>query len=99
MSYRLTVLKPDGTRVETFHDKSPGLEVLQKAVGGYIETIPLFTKFEGRRCTVYGNEEGKLKRQPVNVAATELWRDQPQTKGRPLGDVLVGDIIIVEKWS
>lgn len=99
MSYRLTVLKPDGSRVETFHDKSPGLEVLQKAVGGYIETIPLFTKFEGRRCTVYGNEEGKLKEAPFNLPATKLWQNQPQTKRHPLGDVLVGDIAIVEKWS
>jgi len=69
---------PDLPAPETFtFIAAPSLDFLQKAVGGYIERVPLFNRILIDRkvtyCVVYCNEESKLKRQPVNRNATRLW--------------------------
>ena len=76
MAYRIYILKSDGTRMVTEQPKAPELEQLQAAVGGYIETIPYFTKFEGlKRGRAYCNEEGLVKGLPFNRDATKAWRE------------------------
>lgn len=53
------------------------LEALQRAVGGYIETVTI-----AEDCCLIVDEEGLLKGKPINHLASRL--------GRPLvGDVLV----------
>jgi hypothetical protein len=84
--------------------KSPTLEFLQGAVGGFIEAVPLFNtieyKDERRRCVVYCNEEGKLKGLPYNSRATFLWNEALPPpglidKGGAMADVLVGPIVVL----
>ena len=53
------------------------LEALQKAVGGYIETVTIASD-----CCLIVDEEGRLKDKPLNITASRF--------GLPLvGDVLV----------
>jgi hypothetical protein len=80
---------------------APRLEALQAGIGGgNIETVPHFTRHLGKPCVAFCDEDGKGKRLPYNVRATELWYGQiPDTFWRgdtkwPL-DVLVGPIVIV----
>lgn len=58
--------------------------------------MPLFTHVEVNgerlRCVAFCNEEGKLHGLPLNSVATRMWQTQV---GRPLDDVLVGDILLV----
>lgn len=59
----------------------------QAVVGGWIEAVAL----RQPRATMYLDEEGKLKGQPVNRIATMLaWQH-----GHPTGDQIVGDCLIV----
>lgn len=82
--------KPPVSPKITVMEAEPTLHEMQVAVGGYIEVIPGFTRYNGKKCAAICNEEGKLKRLEVNVPATELWREQCSTT-----DVLVGDICII----
>lgn len=63
---------------------TPTLEEAQALVGGYVEVVYLP---DGRQMLI--DEEGKLKRKPVNVEATMLY-------GRR-NDVIVGDVVVLEK--
>ena len=60
--------------------KEPSLEVLQGAVGGYIELVRL-PSADG-----IVNEEGKLEKLPFNGLATELYGNR--------NDVIVGTMVI-----
>ena len=61
----------------------------QTAVGGYIEIV----RVHDHPLVIVANEEGKLRRLPVNRRATCLWwLLNPAGLG---GDVLVGDVIIL----
>jgi hypothetical protein len=73
-----------GTEVE-FTDNTV-LEVLQKAVSGYIESVYLTPDL-----IMWVNEEGKLKHLPLNIRATQQY---VQAVGSIIGsDVIVGDVI------
>jgi hypothetical protein len=90
--YIATVLKVDGSIMTQELDKSPDLQKLQEFVGGYIERVPLWTTYMGRRCNVYADEEGKLYNKPLNVRATQMWQKAiAPRQAYPL----VGDIVIV----
>lgn len=91
MKRLLTVLHPDGTSTATEYEKSQQLEVLQKAVGGSIELIGGFNRFNGRACQAYCNEEGKLDGLAPNLKATALWA---LCLRRLPGDVLVGCVAV-----
>lgn len=73
---------------------APHLEDLQSWIGGgFIELVPYFTKFEGKPCAAFCDEDGKHKGMPVNHRATILWHAlEPRFMGR---DFLVGPIVIV----
>jgi hypothetical protein len=57
--------------------RPPTLEMMQQAVGGFIETVPDFNTIEvlGKvhPCFAFCDEEGKLTNKPANRAATLLW--------------------------
>jgi hypothetical protein len=62
------------------------LAELQTLVGGYVEVVQTT---EGKWLAI--DEEGKLKRKPLNVAATRLYKH-----GRR--DVIAGDAVFIETW-
>lgn len=73
----------------------PTLEEMKKTVGGWIEYVDLSFYDEntgaliGRHNSFILNEEGKLFGLPVNVRATQIFRDRyPNVQ-----DVIVGDVI------
>jgi hypothetical protein len=73
------IIQADGAIIKTEQRNIPSLQQLQKAVGGFIELIPHFTRFEYkgklyRRGTAYANEEGLYKRLPYNHQATQAWK-------------------------
>ena len=76
------ILKADGTTKEI---EGTSLEAMQEAVGGDIEIIG--TK-DGRLMVI--NEEGKLKRLPLNKTATSMAHIYSD-------DYIVGDVIIAEE--
>lgn len=92
MKGKLYVIQASGEISETMLTEAPKLESLQKAVGGYIEVIPFFVRFQGSDCVALCNEEGKLIGLPFNASATDAWRKQC---GGWINDVLVGSVAIV----
>lgn len=67
--------------------KNVGENEINPIVGGYIEFIPF-----GKDAIAYCNEEGKMKRLPMNPLATRLARDRKI--GLMRDDYLVGTIVI-----
>jgi hypothetical protein len=97
MPYKVFVIRADGGVSETISKKVPAYEVLKNSVGGYIETIPYFTKFRGlSRGTAYCNEEGKIKGLPFNLIATNAWMESCPG-GDPTRMGLNGDVIFYAK--
>lgn len=93
MQGEMIIITTDGNVTTVPYSKKIPLEHLQKAVGGYIERVPLWDKYEGKDCVVYCDEEGKLKGKPMNQQATIAWFHAMEV-GRH-DDYLVGDIIIL----
>lgn len=60
--------------------------------GGLIELVPGFTSWHGFECCAFCDEEGKIKRLPVNHVATAEWE---KCVGHKLDDVLVGPVVVV----
>jgi hypothetical protein len=88
------ILKTDGTRVDN-GTPSTSLEVLQAAVGGYIEIVPHFTTFESQRCVAFCNKDGKSQGLHFNDAATTAWQQAQLRLGISIDDILVGDVLIM----
>jgi hypothetical protein len=74
---------------ETYEDKSPSLEHLQRLVGGYIEPIQVL--WEGRRLA-FVDEDGLHKKLAANARATRLVHGMVNV-GR---QGIVGTMVIVE---
>lgn len=104
----MLILRPDEHAPEIKHyARAVTLEELQTAVGGYIEQIPGFYSigFGGTvmNCVALANENGKLKKLPLNEQATWAWEMALQRQGRTLrlagtddaADTLCGTIIIL----
>lgn len=98
-THTLLILFPNGSRQAYF--TRPELGSLQAAVGGTIETIPGFKKYEGKRCTAYCHEEGKIRGQEFNLQATGAWIEAlggPEAKGIDWSMVeLAGQVVVVIK--
>jgi len=77
-------------------DAAPPLEFLQEHITGYIEPVPFFTTYRGRRCVAFCDEEGKRKGLAFNDMANRLWAscDVPPPF-ELVGDVLVGPVVIL----
>ena len=83
------IVIPHETTVALQKVEFQNLTDYQTAVGGYIETVHL----EGHPLVIVADEDGKVKRLPVNRRATCLWwLLNPDGLG---GDFLVGDIVIL----
>ena len=84
MSGRIITLRVDGTVYSIdVPKKRPGLELLQREVGGYIE--PVKVRWEGRLREAYVDEDGFAKRLSVNPRSSSI--DQ-------WGRELLGPIVI-----
>jgi hypothetical protein len=95
MNGKLTIIPANaGDPICTVHlGRAAVLGELQAAIGGgYIETVPYLTRYEGKSCVAFCDEEGKLKGQPVNDRATALWRFG-SIRG---SDLLCGDVVVVQ---
>ena len=68
------------------------LDALQKIIGGYLERVPMWQRFNGAECVALCDEEGKIKEKPVNVAATVEWQ---RAQSLPVDDVLVGTVVVL----
>lgn len=80
MALYIQALK-QGKPTEVFpkNGKKFSLEEMQKYVGGYIEFAGVY---DGHR--IYVNEEGLLKKLPINVIGTKM-----------LQKIIVGDILVI----
>lgn len=101
MTYHVLEIKATGAIVKTVQSEEPDYEQQSKAVGGYIETIPYFTKLthEGidyKRGTAFANEEGHLYGLPMNLRAMDFWL-KSCSKGDPKRMRLAGDVIFYAK--
>ncbi len=91
--WQIIILSTHGTVLEENREHSPELSEMQGAVGGYIEAVPSFIRYENKPCVAFCNENGKLEGLDVNLHATQLWWSQaPQFKEH---DILVGDIVVI----
>jgi len=83
------IVIPHETTVALQKVEFQNLTDYQTAVGGYIETVQL----EGHPLVIVADEDGKVKRLPINRRATCLWwLLNPDGLG---GDFLVGDVVIL----
>ena len=97
----MTVIPADDSLPITTATGAPGLADYQKAVGGYIETVPDIDAYEGRPAVLFCNEEGRINGLPLNARATKVWKDALNFDKRPAGDFwyepeLYGNVIVVE---
>jgi hypothetical protein len=94
--YDAITIKTDGRILRATMNKQPTLDFIQQAVGGSIEMVPHFIKYEGRQVTVvYANEEARRMTLNFNTLATQAWSlclDGGPKRYRPQ---LFGDILIV----
>ena len=106
----MLIITPEGAHEhQHFAAPIPDPGVLQKAVGGYIEVVPLFDtiEIEGelQACVAFCNEDGKGERLRLNQRATFLWeralqrrKEEPRTlqeKDGGLADYLVGNVAVL----
>ena len=73
ITHIITILKSNGTREVHEYTSKPQLKELQRIVGGLIQLVPHWSKFDGRRADVWCNEEGRLNGLPFNEQATNMW--------------------------
>ncbi len=95
----LIAIHPDGKIEKKEITKIPGLQDLKDIVGGWLETVPYFTTYEGNPCIAFCNEEGKLPHfdLPFNATATRLWAKSviSSTGQTRINDHLVGSIAVI----
>jgi hypothetical protein len=83
---RAIILRTDGTREELGH--KPTLGEAQAIVGGYVEVVKCRDVELGTVVQMLVDEEGHLKRLPVNEEATNHF----------YGNLIVGDVIVLYGW-
>lgn len=76
------------TEMETTELAESSYEAISKAVGGYIQIVPLQNDFAGY--AMYLHEEGKLIGLPMNDIATAVWEN---SYGHT--DIILGNVVIV----
>jgi hypothetical protein len=95
MKLRMLIVRADGKL--TIHELTdcPTDEQLQDIVGGDIELVRHFDRFEGYPCVAFRREQGALLGLPFNRTATVLWRLHLGFSEKHMPEVLVGDIVII----
>lgn len=101
MPYVVLEIKANGQIVKTIQPKKPDYEQQRKAVDGYIQNIPYFTKAVHeavlyKRGIAYANEEGRMRGLPINRNAMALWRFSCPG-GDPGRMTLCGNVIFFAK--
>jgi hypothetical protein len=95
MKYQALVIPAHGpvTELELTNDGEGSLGVLQAAVGGLIQALPILVSVTGRdRATVYINEEGKFDPDcEFNSRATDFL---VPGVGLHWGDCIVGSMVV-----
>jgi Domain of unknown function (DUF3846) len=81
---RVLIIRPDNSY--EVRETQQDIRTWQRLVGGYIGAV------HTERCTLWCDEEGKIKSYPTNDLATYLWRKvDPSAEGR---DVLQGTVFV-----
>lgn len=82
-------INPDGTTetVDYPSSKKDVLSFLQSAVGGWVEHVSIV--INGRRFSMWVNEEGLLTALPYNGAASYLYSTSWDTNGLIVGTALI----------
>ena len=95
MKLRMLIVRADGKL--TIHDLTdcPTDEQLQDIVGGDIELVRYFDRFEGYPCVAFRREQGALLGLPFNRTATVLWRLHLGFSEKHMPEALMGDIVII----
>jgi len=94
--YDAISIKTDGKILRATMNKQPTLDFIQQAVGGSIEMVPHFIKYEGRPVTVvYANEEARRTTLKFNTLATLAWLSCLHGGPKRYRPQLFGDILIV----
>lgn len=88
----MVVLQARGGEQRTDLTEVPDYLVLKAALnGGMLQLVPYFRRYNGSPCVAFCDEEGKIKKLPVNLKANTEWVEQIGL----IDDVLVGPIVIV----
>jgi hypothetical protein len=97
MKGKLTVLVPNKRQETVELDVAVKLQLLCDIVGGNIEQVPYWSTYEGEPCVVFCDDEGKVKKLPVNKEATEEWHYARVREGvkRVADKELRGPVVIV----
>lgn len=85
MTINVVFIPADLTLPVEVRELSPHLGSMQQLIGGHLEVLSLYEP----EATLYLDEEGKLKRRPLNQRATELVQ-----RHSPLREFIVGDCFI-----
>ena len=94
--YDVITIKTDGRILRIAMNKQPTLDFIQQALGGSIEMVPHFIKYEGRPVTVvYANEEARRMTLKFNTLATQAWSLCLHGGSKHYPPQLFGDILIV----
>jgi hypothetical protein len=84
---KIYIIQPDGTHTVEEREFNPELKELQTWVKGYIEHV--IVRFNDKKCVAYVNEEGKLRRMPVNWKATSIFHNEMK---KHMGNPLYNDL-------
>lgn len=100
--HTITTIHTDGTITE--EQLPDDLDTLQSKVGGSIEHVPAWGSYEGKRCTVWCNENGIAEGLAYNPTATRLWTEYLEAYKKRTGTDydprmvgLLGPIVIVTR--
>ena len=94
--YDAITIKTDGKILRVAMNKQPTFDFIQQAVGGSIEMVPHFIKYEGRPVTVvYANEEARRMTLKFNTLATQAWLSCLHGGPKRYPSQLFGDILVV----
>ena len=94
--YDAITIKTDGKILRVAMNKQPTFDFIQQVVGGSIEMVPHFIKYEGRLVTVvYANEEARRTTLKFNTLATQAWLSCLHGGPKRYRPQLFGDILIV----
>lgn len=91
----LTIIPADPAKPIVTRDGIDDLKELQGIVGGYIETVPHWSRYDGRLCAVYANETGRIDNLRLNRRATDLWLEALGRGPFRYEPLLFGDIVVV----
>lgn len=92
MTYELLLIKPNGEEKTVTYENEPKLDEYQAMVGGNIEFVNL--KFKGKRKDGIVNEEGLIKRLPINHRATKMYQEQNGFSSAPI----VGTVVVLKNY-